>query len=143
MANDALFFVGQKAFIENDEGKLLVLFTPRGRVDLPGGKIQEGEFDYRESLVREVREETGLEVAVGDPFMVWGLVLPDFHPDAGRTVFLVGYRCSFAGGEPAISDEHARYAWIGEEDLGVVSHEGAHFGALEEYFRKRKPGLSR
>ena len=39
---DALFCVGQKAFIEKD-GKVLVLNDPEEGLDFPGGKIQVGE----------------------------------------------------------------------------------------------------
>ena len=46
MSQDQLFFVGQKAFIVRD-GKVLVLFNPEGKIDFPGGKIQEGEEDFR------------------------------------------------------------------------------------------------
>lgn len=74
MNTDALFCVGQKAFIEKD-GKVLVLHDPGGRLDFPGGKIQEGEAKDAEasslirSLQREVREETGLEIGVFGPLL--------------------------------------------------------------------------
>ena len=42
MNDDALFCVGQKAFIEKD-GKVLILNDPGEVLDFPGGKIQDGE----------------------------------------------------------------------------------------------------
>ena len=134
MAQDKLFFVGQKAFIEKD-GKVLVLFDPKNRIDFPGGKIQEGETDLTASLLREVREETNLVVSVGDPFITWSFDLPEGHPHAGGAVFLVGYECAYREGELKLSDEHSRYAWIGKKDVAGLNAGGGHFRALKEYFK--------
>ena len=49
MKDDALFCVGQKAFIEK-EGKVLILHDPVEGLDFPGGKIQEGEAQGRGRL---------------------------------------------------------------------------------------------
>jgi len=76
MNDDALFCVGQKAFIEKD-GKVLIFNDPGEGSDFPGGKIQDGEAKDGDasslfrSLQREVREETGREIEVGNPFVVW------------------------------------------------------------------------
>ena len=51
MKNDALFCVGQKAFIEKD-GKVLILGDPTEGLDFPGGKIQDGEAKDAELLLQ-------------------------------------------------------------------------------------------
>ncbi|MGC9599268.1 MAG: NUDIX domain-containing protein [Minisyncoccia bacterium] len=135
MKEDQLFFVGQKAFIEKD-GKLLVIFNERDKIDFPGGKIQEGEKDLRASLVREVLEETGLSIIIYDPFVVWSFALPDNHRHAGKLVFLVGYRCSIRGGELKLSDEHLRYEWVGKVEISKLDDGSGHFRALQKYFAK-------
>ena len=133
MAQEKLFFVGQKAFIEKD-GKVLVLFDSKNRVDFPGGKIQEGEIDLKASLSREIKEETNLVVNIGNPFITWSFDLPEGHLHAGKAVFLVGYKCNCPEGELKLSNEHSRYEWIGREDMARISAGGGHFQALKKYF---------
>ncbi len=120
-----IFEVGQKAFIERD-GRLLVVFFPNGWLDFPGGRINEGEDDLAEALKREIREETTLEVEVGDAFATW----------LGRdgAVFLVGYRCSYVSGEVALSDEHSAYKWIDRSDLPELDDVSPPALALARYF---------
>ena len=131
MAKDKFFYVGQKAFINNN-GKILVMEADNG-LDFPGGKIQEGETDFEESLKREVNEETGLEIKIGDPFAVWHRVcLSGKH--GGKTIFLVGYKCEFTGGEVTISDEHLNYEWVNKENYQKLDDGGLYFKALEKYF---------
>ena len=47
------------------EGRVLLLENERAEWDLPGGRPRPAEDD-RAALAREVQEETGLEVEVGD-----------------------------------------------------------------------------
>ncbi len=64
MADDAQFFVGQKAFIQKGS-EVLVLHSPGLRLDYPGGKIQVGETDLTAS--RWVSKDTYHEVDDGMP----------------------------------------------------------------------------
>lgn len=51
------------------EGKLLMVESNSGELKLPGGGINDGEDDYQ-TLVREVKEETGYDVILStiEPF---------------------------------------------------------------------------
>jgi 8-oxo-dGTP diphosphatase len=121
-----LFQVGQKAFIERN-GEVLIVFFPNGWLDLPGGRIDEGETDLVEALKREVREETTLEIEVGAPFATW------LSP--GNKVYLVGYRCRYVSGEVVLSDEHVSYRWVNRTNYRDADDGSWPFDALQTYFQ--------
>ena len=98
----------RKAVLVNDEDKVLILKSSdknekhAGEWDLPGGHIHEGEGDI-EGLKREVKEETGLDIA--NPEMVL---------DDGRKKY---YKSREYSGTIEISDEHTEYEWVTIEEL--------------------------
>ena len=137
MEKDAIFFVGQKAFIEKN-GEILVLRRQDGgRLDLPGGKVQEGETDLEESLRREVREETGLEIEVEEPLLAWYNVFPKGHRNEGKKIFLVGYKCRYKSGNVVLSEEHGSYQWVNKNNYKLFKDSSKNFAALESFFAKR------
>jgi 8-oxo-dGTP pyrophosphatase MutT (NUDIX family) len=133
MKEDATFFVGQKAFIKKGN-EVLVLRDPIEGIDYPGGKIQEGETDLIESLKREVREETGLEIFVGEPFATWMNAFPKGHRLAGKTVFLIGYKCEYVSGDINLSHEHDKFYWVTKKNFKDVDDGTQYFDILEKYF---------
>jgi len=94
-------------------GRVLLLLNERGEWDLPGGRPDPGE-DHRAALVREVREEAGLAVAVGarlDEHLFE--VLPR------RFVRIVAYACALAAADDVtLSHEHLEMRWVALTDLG-------------------------
>lgn len=69
-----------RAVILHDNRLLLVNAWPEGQSDLwcaPGGGVERG-CSLPENLAREVHEETGLRIAVGEPCLV-----NEFHDPAG------------------------------------------------------------
>lgn len=99
------------------DGKALVtvraLEPEKGRIDLPGGFLQVGEHPL-DGIVREVREELGVEIEVtGDP------ILPAIHtygPDGGY-VLPIGFRASIVEGEPDPTDDVAEIRWLSLEEV--------------------------
>jgi len=142
MNDDALFCVGQKAFIEKD-GKVLILNDPGEGLDFPGGKIQDGEAKDGDasslfrSLQREVREETGLEIEVGNPFVVWYHEFPKNHRNYPKVVYLVGFKCRYVSGEIKLSDEHNKFKLVDKNDYAEVDDGSDYFDALKKYFEQK------
>jgi 8-oxo-dGTP diphosphatase len=84
--------------------------------EFPGGKVEPGEKPTA-ALVREIREELGVDVAVherlGDDV---SLQLP--KPAPGR---LRLYRCSLSAPDAVpVAREHARLRWVGAPDLDAL-----------------------
>jgi 8-oxo-dGTP diphosphatase len=80
------------------------------RWEFPGGKCDPGE-DPPAALVRELREELGIETEVGPLFQV---VLHDY---ADRTIHLMAFRTTILGGEPRPLDCQA-VRWVPVKKLG-------------------------
>jgi mutator protein MutT len=97
------------------QGKLLI--TQRhaqahlgGLWEFPGGK-RERQETFEQCLQRELREELGVEVLVGD------LIESLTHAYPQKTVRLNFYRCTLKSGEPQPLG-CADLRWIGPEALG-------------------------
>ena len=139
MADDALFCVGQKAFIEKD-GKILVIFNLVEDIDFPGGKIQEDEAKERNvgslinSLKREVKEETDLNIDVFDPFAVWYHQFPKNHRNYPKGVYVVGFKCKYLSGDVKLSDEHNNFEWVDKSNYEKLNDGSDYFYALKKYF---------
>lgn len=72
--------------------------------EFPGGKINEGE-SLEECLVREIREELGIEVIVERLFHAVNHSYPE------KDVLLIAYLCKYAGGEVQLN-AHRAYRWV-------------------------------
>src|SRR5205823_950767 len=86
----------------------------RGDWDVPGGFLEAGEHP-RDGARREVREETGLKVDLGEPFAI----LVDRYPygDAIDYTLNVYYIATVAAGLPVPADDVASLRWFPLTDL--------------------------
>lgn len=78
-----------------------------GYWEFAGGKVESGESD-EQALVRELREELGVEAVVGKR------VGDDL--EIGRTAVLRVYLAELVAGEPALID-HDEHRWLGADEL--------------------------
>lgn len=110
--------LGVGAVIVDDDGRLLVVERANepaaGRWTLPGGKVEPDERIV-EAIAREVREETGLEVTVGDLLGVHEAIW-----DGGHYV-IVDHRAEVTGGSLAAGDDAADVAWMGRSELEAAT----------------------
>lgn len=86
----------------------------RGSWVIPGGKIHAFE-KIAEAAAREIAEETGLKVEVGDQFGVYEIINP---PNEHRIVIYSWGRV--AGGSPKASDDLSDIRFFSVEELGDV-----------------------
>jgi 8-oxo-dGTP diphosphatase len=111
MADRKLVVAG---LIIGDDGRVLI--TQR-RADqslplqweFPGGKVEAGEAPVA-ALVRELREEIGVEVAVG---RIWDVL---FHAYPAFDLVMLVYACRIVDGEPR-AVEVADLRWVAPGEL--------------------------
>lgn len=116
--------VGGLAYDEH--GRLLLIRRGRppgrGRWSLPGGRVEAGEDDAA-ALIREMAEETGLDVQPGTL--------------AGRVVrgryAIADYRCAVTGGRLRAGDDAADARWCSAADLAALPLVDGLLDALTEW----------
>jgi len=105
------FVAGAAAFIRDDDGRVLLFkhtYRRRHPWGMPGGYIGRGERP-EEALMRELREEAGLIIAVE------GIALVELDP-VYRNINLV-YRCRVTGGTFQPSAEVSACAYVASDAL--------------------------
>ena len=105
-----------RSVVKNKKDEILVLRRhPKSKTnphkwELHGGKIENWEF-FDEALIREVKEETDLDVKVGD----FCEAVQDDYPHR-RTVQLIMYAKDITG-DVKISDEHDDWMWASIDEI--------------------------
>lgn len=111
------------AFIHKKVGGKDAVFLPKrantkkflpGKYELPGGHIDYGE-EIEHGLKREVKEELGIDIRLGDPFSVFTYIN---HTKGSHSIEVV-YFATVIGDPDDITinpDDHASCGWFGEEE---------------------------
>lgn len=94
-----------------------------GLWEFPGGKIEPGESP-RDALAREIVEELGCHVLVGDE------VATTTHEYDFGIITLTTSHCELVDGTP-VATEHAALAWLAPADLGTLDWAPADVPAVE------------
>lgn len=101
-----------------DDGRILLIQRERGAYAgmwaVPGGRQRRGET-MQEAVRREVREETGLIVEVGDSLWIGDILDPADPPAYHYTV--VDFAAFAIGGQLEAGDDAADARWV---DLAEV-----------------------
>jgi 8-oxo-dGTP diphosphatase len=107
--------VAVKGLILNDEKALIIkrgknVKFGEGTWECVGGKINFGE-DLEMALVREAKEEVGLEIAVEKILYATSYLSPERH------LIILTYLCRSEKNNVVLSEEHLDYRWCTKEQL--------------------------
>jgi 8-oxo-dGTP diphosphatase len=104
--------IGACAAIYDDAGRILLCDRVDGRGwCLPGGYADPHE-PPQQTVVREVEEETGLEVEIERLLGLYSVTLRN-----GSKIVVCTFECRVVAGEPTETDETIGFGWFGEHDL--------------------------
>ncbi|HET9173859.1 MAG TPA: NUDIX hydrolase [Candidatus Saccharimonadales bacterium] len=94
-------------------------FLP-GKYEIPGGHIEFGE-DIQVGLKREIKEELGIDVELGNPFAVFTYM----NDVKGSHSIEVVYFAQLIGEPEAITidpSDHATYGWFDEQEALLLNN---------------------
>lgn len=120
MKNKIVQRIAGKAVIVH-KGKVLIIResakyddgTRVGRYDFPGGRVEPGE-DLHTALVRETKEECGIDIEIDKPIFVgeWSPVVKNIQ----LQIFGIFFKCISRNTNVVLSQDHDDYKWINPID---------------------------
>ncbi|MBI1258047.1 MAG: NUDIX domain-containing protein [Chloroflexi bacterium] len=120
-------------FDELHERILLTRRTDNGRWCLPGGAVEVGE-SVEETCVREVWEETGLEVR--DLRLIGVYSSPDLiieYADGNRKqIIALSFESEVVGGELGLSDETTEFGYFTPDEMQYIDVMEHHLQRIED-----------
>lgn len=99
--------LGVGVVVEDAQGRVLLGMRHGGTWELPGGKVDPTHESIAEAAVRELREETGLEVGVADVRVF--AMLHDVVAGINRVSMAAAV--TLESGSPRVTEPHLISAW--------------------------------
>jgi len=104
-----------------------------GLWEFPGGKLNKDET-AAQSLVREIKEELGIEIIPKTPLS------PVIHNYPTITIELIPFISHIISGEP-VPQEHSEIMWIEPRDTLKLEWAAADIPVVEEYLQRYGKGV--
>ena len=126
--------IGAAALIVRDGSLLLDCRADDGTWGLPAGRVEDDET-VSEAVVREVREETGLEAVAVELFGIFSDPTRIIEYLDGNVYGLVtiAFRVTPAPGDPVASEESRDVRFVPLRDLGAMRLFPTHRPIIEAY----------
>ena len=105
---------GVKGIVRKND-LILVLVKQNGTLDLPGGRVENGET-VKSALQREINEETGLKVEIHDPVEKWS-----FYKTPNQLIKGITLECDYIEGKVKLCSEHKRYFWAAIKSINRLN----------------------
>ncbi|MGK8559572.1 NUDIX hydrolase [Nocardia gipuzkoensis] len=114
--------VAVSGFVQDSHGRVLMIHrTDNDLYSIPGGGLEPGET-VTEAVVREVYEETGIDVRVTSLIGIFSNPDHVIAYDDGevRQEFSICFRAEPIGGQPRTSSESKVVIWVAPTDLAKL-----------------------
>ena len=105
--------------VEDGKGNILLVKTRNAGWVFPGGQVEVGE-NLTDALVREIKEESGIDVTVSKLIGVYSNTALHKWYDGVTDVptkVMLDFTCEMIGGELAISEETTDSKWIAKDEV--------------------------
>jgi ADP-ribose pyrophosphatase YjhB (NUDIX family) len=135
--------VGSSAVVVDGEDRILLQRrSDSGNWALPGGAMDIGET-FAESVVREVREETGFDVRIERIVGIYSDPGHVFAYDGGevRQEFNICLACTIIGGELAVSSESTAVRFFPFDEVASLTMHESIRKRIEDYLSNAQPVL--
>jgi ADP-ribose pyrophosphatase YjhB (NUDIX family) len=126
-------FDGDKILLVERAGEPL-----KGYWSLPGGLLETGEY-LEDAVRREIREETGLEIAIVYRFDIFERVMQDDHGRPEYHYVIVDYVCRITGGEMRPADDVSRVEWVPVAKMSDYKMTDGTIEAVERAYADGRP----
>ena len=100
-------FVSVAGLVSNDKGEILLINSPRRGWEYPGGIVEPGET-FQDALIREIKEEAGVDVEI--------IGFIGLCKNVEKDVVNIDFSCRYLKGELITSNESSEVMWVKKED---------------------------
>jgi len=100
-------FIAVGGFVTNEKKEVLLIKSPLRGWEFPGGMVEPGE-SLTEALIREVKEESGINVSIT------GII--GLYKNMEADIVNIDFCCTYESGELSTSDESIETGWFCIED---------------------------
>lgn len=133
MDHESMHSVSVAGVILDDHGRaLLIQRDDNGHWEAPGGILERDE-DIASGLIREVREETGLDV---EPVALTGV-----YKNMTRGIVALVFRCRAVGGRLTTTEESSAFRWVTADEVQALASEAFAIRVLDAMKIHQSPAI--